>query len=155
MIELPDVNVLVALIDHSHPHHQIAKDWFAQAEPTGWATCALTESGYVRIVVSTGFNNSKVKPVVAADYLREFLTDHAATHHFILDGVRIVDDKRYSLRHLTGHNQVPDLHLMALCQQNGLRLVTFDNGLRSSANALIQPPTNLIRFLVPLPPASP
>lgn len=155
MIEFPDVNVLVALIDTFHPHHQVAKDWFTQVEPTGWATCSLTESGVVRVLTSAGFNNQKIKPFDASVLLRNLLKSHAATHHFIPDEARIVDSTRYNLRHLTEHNQVPDFHLIALCRQKSVRLVTLDNALRNSANALIQPPTNLIHFLLPLPPAAP
>jgi uncharacterized protein len=155
MIELPDVNVLVALLDPSNVYHSITMNWFLQAEPTGWATCGMTESGYVRVTTSIGINHVKIKPIVAGRYLREFLMDHAATHHFIPDTARIVDDTRFNLRHLTGHKQVTDLHLMRLCQQNGLRLVTLDNALRHSAHALVQPPTNLIHFLLPLPSAAP
>ena len=71
MIELPDINVLVALLDPAHIHHHPAKNWFAQAEPTGWATCPLTESGCVRVLTSTGINNKKIKPFGASNLLRD------------------------------------------------------------------------------------
>lgn len=155
MLELPDVNVLVALLDPAHIHHQTAKDWFAQAQRTGWATCSLTESGFVRVLTSTGHNDQRIKPFAASEFLRVFLANHAATHHFFPDDVRILDTIRYDLRHLQGHKQVTDLHLLGLCQQNGLRFVTFDNAIRSTWNALVHSQTDLIHFLLPLPTALP
>ena len=155
MIELPDVNVLVALLDPAHIHNQITWNWFNQAESTGWATCPLTEAGCVRVLTSTGVNNQRVKPYEAAKYLQDFLTDHAATHHYFPDDVRILDTTLFRLRNLQGHKQVSDLHLLGVCQQNGLRFVTFDTAIRSTFNALVNAQTSLIRFLLPSPAASP
>jgi len=155
MIELPDINVLVALLDPAHIHHQIAWDWFAQAEQTGWATCPLTESGCVRVLTSTGHNSKKIKPNGASDLLRAFLALYAATHHYFPDDVRIVDTTRFRLRNLQEHNQVTDLHLLGLCQQNGLRFVTFDNAIQSSWYALVNRQSDLIRYLLPPPTPSP
>ena len=45
---LLDVNVLIALIDTAHIHHEIAHEWFAKRGE--WATCAITENGLLRIV---------------------------------------------------------------------------------------------------------
>lgn len=149
MVELPDINVLVALLDVAHPHHQIAEDRFVQAEPTGWATCPLTECGCVRVLTSTGINNQKIKPLDAADYLRDLLAQYAATHHYFSDDVRILDMTQFRLRNLQGYKQVSDLHLLGVCQQNGLRFVTFDTAIQSTFNALVNGQTNLIRFLLP------
>ena len=60
MIALPDVNVLIALAWPNHVHHhpaRPARSWFAANRSTGWATCPLTEAGFVRI----SCNRSAVK----------------------------------------------------------------------------------------------
>ena len=56
---LLDVNVLVALFNPDHIHHDTAHDWFAEHHTRGWATCPLTEQGVVRILAnpSTGANS--------------------------------------------------------------------------------------------------
>ena len=47
---LLDVNVLVALLDPQHVHHDPANHWFAQHSSAGWATCLLTQNGVLRIL---------------------------------------------------------------------------------------------------------
>ena len=51
-VALLDVNVLVALFDPDHVHHDIAHDWFSDEGHAGWATCPLTENGFVRVVAN-------------------------------------------------------------------------------------------------------
>jgi uncharacterized protein len=54
---LLDVNALVALAWDSHIHYVRMREWFSVNASQGWATCPITESGFVR--VST---NPKVLP---------------------------------------------------------------------------------------------
>ena len=51
MRALLDVNVLVALLDADHADHARARD-FAERDiaQEGWASCAVTQNGFVRIV---------------------------------------------------------------------------------------------------------
>ena len=49
MVGLLDVNVLVALIVPEHEHHDAALSWYAGADNEGWATCAVTELGVIRV----------------------------------------------------------------------------------------------------------
>ena len=44
---LLDVNVLIALAWPNHVHHAAARDWFERHGQAGWATCTLTEAGFV------------------------------------------------------------------------------------------------------------
>jgi uncharacterized protein len=41
MIQLLDLNLLIALAWPSHVHHPQAHAWFADRAPSGWATCLL------------------------------------------------------------------------------------------------------------------
>ena len=50
MTALLDVNVLIALFDPVHGHHEPAHAWFAHNRPFGWATCPITENGLVRVL---------------------------------------------------------------------------------------------------------
>jgi len=47
---LLDVNVLLALLDSDHVDHARASDWLDQEITAGWASCAITENGFVRIL---------------------------------------------------------------------------------------------------------
>ncbi|HAB15647.1 MAG TPA: VapC toxin family PIN domain ribonuclease, partial [Verrucomicrobiales bacterium] len=47
---LLDTNVLIALLWPSHAQHERAVKWFTRHRAKGWATCPLTETGFVRIV---------------------------------------------------------------------------------------------------------
>ncbi len=49
-VALLDVNVLIALLDRRHVHHEAAHGWFATAQADGWATCPLTQNAVLRIL---------------------------------------------------------------------------------------------------------
>ena len=70
MRALLDVNVLIALLDAEHVHHEAARRWLRENIRHGWATCPITENGYLRIMAQPG--NSNCLPVSAvAERLRE------------------------------------------------------------------------------------
>ncbi len=50
MVHPLDVNVMIALVDQNHVHHQKAKSWFKQNQSNRWATCPLIENGFIRIL---------------------------------------------------------------------------------------------------------
>ncbi len=125
---LLDVNALVALAWDSHVHHASMRSWFAGNQSGGWATCPITESGFVRVS-----SNPKVLPApltveLARDALRGLRG--ARGHRFLPDDVSICDD---DVPRLNGHRQVTDAHLLALARRHELRIVTFDAGLADLA----------------------
>ncbi|KZS62063.1 type II toxin-antitoxin system VapC family toxin [Mycobacterium ostraviense] len=121
---LLDVNALVALAWDSHIHHVRIREWFAANASRGWATCPITESGFVR--VST---NPKVlpSPIGIADARRMLAALRAVDgHRFLVDDVSPVDG---DVPAIVGHRQVTDAHLLALARRRGVRLLTFDAAL--------------------------
>lgn len=121
---LLDVNTLVALVWDSHVHHVAARAWFGEHGASGWATCSVTESGFVRVS-----SNPKVLPApIGVDAARGVLSSMRAAkgHRFLTDDVSICDD---DLPRTTGHRQVTDAHLLTLARRRGARLVTFDAAL--------------------------
>ena len=52
MRSLLDVNVLIALFDPDHTLHEPAARWFESNARDGWASCPLTQNGFVRVVLS-------------------------------------------------------------------------------------------------------
>jgi uncharacterized protein len=121
---LLDVNALVALAWDSHVHHARMRAWFAENSSDGWATCPLTESGFVRVS-----SNPKALPVaIGIVEARAVLSVLRAlnAHRFLNDDVSLCDS---DVPTITGHQQVTDAHLLTLARRRGVRLVTFDSGI--------------------------
>ncbi len=62
MVALLDVNVLVALFDPMHVHHEAAHEWFALNRKDRWATCPLTENAFVRVLSNPGYPGEVQRP---------------------------------------------------------------------------------------------
>ena len=59
---LLDSNLLIALFWPSHERHDLAVKWFTRHRARGWATCPMTQSGFVRIVSNPAFSRDAVQP---------------------------------------------------------------------------------------------
>lgn len=126
---LLDVNALVALAWDSHVHHAAMRGWFAAEGSSGWATCPITESGFVRVS-----SNPKALPsAIGIGAARGVLTALRTLdgHRFLVDDVSIVAP---DVPEITGYRQVTDAHLLTLARRSGMRLVTFDAGIRTLAD---------------------
>jgi uncharacterized protein len=130
-VSLLDVNVLVALFDPDHVHHDLAHDWFADHGALGWATCAVTENGFVRVVSNPRYQPGALRPAVALDRLRRFCA--SGGHQFWADAVSLRDSTLFNLSSARGHRQLTDIYLLGVAQRMGGRLATFDRAIPSSA----------------------
>ena len=127
MSALLDVNVLVALFDPAHIHHDTAHEWFGGCRDDGWATCPLTENGFVRVLSNPAYPGRRTTVADAADRL-ERLTN-AGGHAFWGDQISLLDDLVIERARLSGHRQITDAYLLGLAVANGGCVVTFDRGL--------------------------
>ena len=124
-MHLLDVNVLIARCDPAHEHHQRAVRWFSDPAREGWATCPLTENGFVRVLGHPSYPGGPGTPARAATILRR-LTASVPRHRFLPDSISILDAASFpDLREVTS-KQLTDLYLLALAVHNDLKLVTFD-----------------------------
>ena len=121
---LLDVNALVALAWDSHVHHARMRAWFAANGRAGWATCPITESGFVRVSSNPKVLPSPIGVASAVAVLASLRT--AGTHRFLADDVSITDNDFPSI---AGYRQVTDAHLLSLARRRAVRLITFDAGL--------------------------
>lgn len=120
-LDLPDVNVLIALLHPDHVHHRAAHAWFATVNR--FATTPITESGFLRLALNPRITGDSVSASVAIASLQslrahpraEFLPDATSLADPLIDVVALV-----------GFRQVTDLHLVNLAAQHTARLVTFD-----------------------------
>jgi uncharacterized protein len=130
-VYLLDVNVLIALFDPGHIHHEDAHGWFGSVGCRGWATCPLTENGLVRVLSNPAYAGRRTTVGDAARKLGQFTrSEH---HVFWPDDVSLVDASRMDPGELTGHREITDAYLLALAVANGGVLATFDGGVRLSA----------------------
>jgi len=100
------------------------REWFSAEGSSGWATCPITESGFVRVS-----SNPKALPSpIGISAARGVLAALRALdgHRFLVDDVSIVDP---DVPELVGYRQVTDAHLLTLARRSGIRLVTFDAGI--------------------------
>lgn len=95
MVALLDVNVLVALFDPSHVHHEAAHAWFGVNCKHRWATCALTENAFLRVLSNPAYPGSRTTVEDAAARLRTFCSD--GQHVFWTDSVSVREDGPLSM----------------------------------------------------------
>lgn len=119
-----DVNVLIALLDADHIHHARATAWLADNIAFGWASCATTQNGCVRIMSQPGYPNSLPTARVAARLREAVETPH---HVFVAENTSLLNQSRFDTEQLLGHRQVTDTYLLGLAVDSGLRLVTFES----------------------------
>lgn len=128
MISLLDVNLLVALAWPSHVQHEAALQWFRENQPSGWATCPVTQSGFVRVSSNRTIIPEAKTPREAIGLLQRIVARPG--HRFWKDDVAVSSAAEIESTRLLGYRQVTDAHLLALAIRRGGRLATFDGGLR-------------------------
>jgi uncharacterized protein len=118
-----DVNLLIALLQHDHIHHEPAHAWWSANETEGWASCPLTQNGFLRIVSHPGYG----KPMPVATAIRRLQELVAETDHaFWPDSISLADPDLFAGDRILGPKQLTDIYLLGLAVENGGRLATFD-----------------------------
>jgi len=137
LIRLLDVNVLVALAWPNHVHHARAMAWFAAIRDQGWATCPITESGFVRVSSNSRAIPEARTPAEAIDLLARVRA--LPGHEFWADDVSPADPQCVPFARAVGYRQVTDAHLLSLALRNGGALATFDKGVPGLLPADVRP----------------
>jgi toxin-antitoxin system PIN domain toxin len=126
---LLDVNLLIALFDPDHVHHDAAHAWFGTHRSSGWATCPLTENGVVRILSNPAYSPSAERPAEVARRLALFRD--SGDHVFWPADVSVCDPRLFSLS--IGHRHLTDVYLLALAVRRDGCLATFDRAIPAKA----------------------
>lgn len=123
MRALLDVNVLIALLDAGHIHHEMAMSWLEDEIGHGWASCPITQNGCVRVMSQPSY-----PATLPASQVAERLAEASASadHAFWPADVNLLGDGAVEWRRMLGHRQVTDAYLLALAVRHGGRLVTLD-----------------------------
>ncbi len=143
MTYLLDVNLLIALAWPNHTHHRIAQTWFRQRGRNGWASCPITQTGFVRISSNGKFLDGAVSPHGAIELLKSVM--HSTQHVFWPDDWSLADDLSqaespgYVWQQVVGHGQVTDAYLLALARTHQGKLATLDQAVPALISAIAHP----------------
>lgn len=121
------MNVLIALIDPVHVHHDQVHEWFGRIGHKAFATCPITENGLLRIVGNPRYPNSPGPPSTIATTLAAIR--NLSGHAFWPDGISLVQSSSVDPNLLLSHNRVTDSYLLALAYENKGKLATMDHKL--------------------------
>jgi toxin-antitoxin system PIN domain toxin len=125
-----DVNFLVALAWPNHSMHALAVRYFRETRDHLFATCPITEAGFVRISLNPQIVAETKSCAAALEILQRFRA--LPGHRFWPDDLDLAAAlSLFPL--LSGHRQVTDAYLLALADSKGGRLVTFDRAILTMA----------------------
>lgn len=130
---LLDTNLLIALLWPSHEKHDLARKWFTRHRAKGWATCPLTQAGFVRIVSNPAFSRDAVQPREAIQVLSA--NTAAKDHAFWPDDLPFAEAVAFTGVRLMGHQQVTDAYLLGLAIRRGGVLATLDERIAALVDA--------------------
>lgn len=126
---LLDVNLLLALSDPMHVHHEPAHRWFVEKGQQGWATCPLTENSFIRIASHPNYPN-RPGDVTAVLAIFRRLTE-APGHHFWSEDVGILQILEPAA--IITHAQITDIYLLGLAVHKSGKLATLDRRIPADA----------------------
>ena len=127
---LLDLNVLLAIAWPNHQFHRAAIA--AISGDSRWATCGLTQLGFIRLSSNPAVIATAKSPREAADVLARMAADPL---HVYLDFLPqpVSAEFRDSFDILLGHQQVTDAYLLRLARVNRAVFITFDRRLEAAA----------------------
>lgn len=122
---LLDINVLIALADPDHEHHGKAESFFLANHHLGWATCPITENGFVRIVSNPSYPRGVDSTDVACTILKQLCAQEG--HRFWPDDLSLRSASILpASKHLTDH------YLLSLAMHRQGKLATLDRHINAS-----------------------
>lgn len=128
MSYLLDANALIALGWTQHEHHEKISRWFRNHAREGWATSAFTQAAFVRVIAQPAFSGQSIG---VAEIVELLLRNTAHPKHRLLAlDFGFEEVIGWCTGGLLGHRQVTDAWLLALAIRHGIKLVTFDAGIR-------------------------
>lgn len=128
MSYLLDINALLAWEHSNSPHHADFHTWAAKADKTAWWTCAHTELGFLRVSMQV-FGYTLPQAAGALEMMKQ----HAGGF------VQVAPAPRLPAWASTAA-KTSDAYLAQIARENGMRLATFDRGIKDAAAEFIGQP---------------
>lgn len=128
IVELFDINLLFALVVPDHSSHLAAHRWNTERGSQAFATCAITESGLVRLLMNGGLQKYPLNMTSAIQLIKSI---HAEPNHSFIEVMPSLSQESVfkELVKVRGFRQVSDAYLMAIARHNGAKLATMDKKL--------------------------
>lgn len=125
---LLDVSLLLALLLAEHEFHSLAHNWFRVHGARGWATCPITQAGFIRIACNDALSPVACSLSEASAALASSL-EHP-NHHFWPDDLGYLSAIAPLRDRVVGYRQVTDAYLLGLALHHHARLATLDRRLQ-------------------------
>lgn len=126
---LLDVNLLLALSDPMHIHHESVHRWFAEKGRQSWATCPLTENGFIRVASHPNYPNRPGDVTAVLDIVHQLR--EAPGHHFWSEDISILQILESDA--IITHAQITDVYLLGLAVHKRGKLATLDQRIPADA----------------------
>ncbi|PYS53385.1 MAG: VapC toxin family PIN domain ribonuclease [Acidobacteria bacterium] len=124
---LLDLSVFIALAWPAHEHHVPARAWFLSRSRSKWATCPITQLGFIRLLSNPAFSPDALSVGEAFGLLMKNVSE--PSHEFWPDALPVARALKPLMGKIIGHRQMTDAYLLSLAIRHKARLVTFDRGL--------------------------
>lgn len=125
MTYLLDVNLLLALTDPMHVHHELAHHWFAEKGKRAWATCPITENRFIRIASHPNYPNRPGDVPAVLGILHRLCK--APGHHFWSEDVSLLQILQPEA--IISSDHITDAYLLGLAVHKKGKLATLDRRL--------------------------
>ena len=122
---LLDINILIALADPDHEHHVKAESFFLANHNLGWATCPITENGFVRIISSSSYPRGPDNTDAACAILKQLCAHEG--HRFWPDDLSL-----RSVSFLPASKHLTDHYLLSLAMHRQGKLATLDRHINAA-----------------------
>jgi toxin-antitoxin system PIN domain toxin len=120
---LLDVNALLALAWPNHQFHQAVVSRLDGPPAPRWASCALTQLGFVRLSSNPAVVGVRKTPAEALSVLTALIQD---PRHEYIEALPALPSVDAHFRRLLGHQQVTDAYLVAVAETASATLLTLD-----------------------------
>ena len=124
---LLDVNVLVAIQWEQDQSHKTVFDWFSRIGKQSFATCAVTQTSWLRLMMNPSFPGQKASMREARAAMQNLT--QLEGHTFWAAAPPYEDIVASFVRRILGHRQITDAYLLGLAIQNRGVLVTRDKAI--------------------------
>jgi hypothetical protein len=131
MKTLLDVNLLFILHQPLHSDFLEVKRWFQDRISKNYATCPITQSGMMRLLVQGVPGFSLFTMEEASEALDRFM--HQPGHTYWPDNPAYLGATQAILGRMQGYRQITDAYLLGLAIHNKGKLATLDRGIRHLA----------------------
>ena len=131
MTFLLDVNLLFVLHQPLHPDYKHVDRWFRPGAGKAFATCPITQSGMMRLLLQGIAGLDPFDMQEARDALQRFV--QLPGHVFWTDTPAYLDSTKSIFARMQGHRQTTDAYLLGLAIRKKGKLATLDRGIRHLA----------------------